>query len=124
MKKADLRKYKQLVVFDPTKMGTMKGFSLKNSRLGFGIVAKFATANQAMFENIDNHSLHPLDTIPEGCSVPVFDCDVRNNGYGNVMVYHNGKYYQDGKKLWRKPKGEYQWGEWLCGEHIVEKDEK
>lgn len=118
-------KYGQLIKFNLGKMGTTWGFSLKNVRLGFGVPAKYATAYRAMTENKLKHTLHDLSTIPKDCSVPVYCCAPLTHRFGNVLVYHRGKYYQDGKKLWRKPRGSYRWGEWLNGVRIVkEKNER
>lgn len=112
-------KYKQLVKFNLAKMGTTWGFSLKNVRLGFGVPARHASAYRAMVENKLKHTLHDLSTIPKDCSVPVYCCEPGTHRVGNVLVYHKGRYYQDGKKLWRKPRGSYRWGEWLNGVRIV-----
>ena len=113
--------FQQLVSFDLSKMGMEKMFSLRNARLGFGIPARHATAHQAMQENIEKRSLYPLSTIPKNCSVPIFETDKSNSPYGNVIVFHEGKFYQDGKALKRKPGGTYMWGEYLNGVHILKR---
>ena len=107
--------WKQVVPFSISKMGHTKNFCLRNVRQGFGIGGKYANAKQAMNENKNNGTLHPLSSIPSNVSVPVF---TSAGVWGHVMVCSNGVYYSDGVKV-GKPNSSYQWGELLNGVRVV-----
>ena len=87
--------WKQVVPFNPKKMGTTKNFCLRNVRLGYGIGGKYANAKQAMNENRDKGTLHDMTSIPTNVSVPVF---TSAGIWGHVIVSDKGVFYSDGKK--------------------------
>lgn len=107
--------WKQVVPFNPKKMGTTKNFCLRNVRLGYGIAGKYANAKQAMNENRDKGTLHDLASIPTNVSVPVF---TSAGVWGHVIVSDKGVFYSDGKKC-NRPTSNYMWGEWLNGVRVV-----
>ena len=107
--------WKQVRAFNLANMGRSKNFCLRNVRLGYGIGGKYANAKQAMYENRNCGTLHPLSTIPTNVTVPVFS----DQGlWGHVEVCLNGTYYSDGVKV-GKPNSSYQWGELLNGVRVV-----
>lgn len=105
--------WKQEVPFNPKKLG--KHFSLRSVRKGYGIKFKHFTAKQAMNENRDKGTLHPMSTIPTNVSVPVF-CSA--GLVGKMMVNDKGKYYYKARKTMR-PTSNFMWGEWLNGKKVV-----
>lgn len=111
--------WKQLVNFDPKKMGTRIGYCLANVRQGFGIAPKYASAKDAMIGNKTAGTLHDISTLPANVAVPVF-VDT-SSPYEHVIVSDHGTLYSDGKRLTSlaglKPFG---WGEYLNGVRIVE----
>lgn len=108
--------WKQVRPFSLAKMGRTKNFCLRNVRQAFSIGGKYANAKQAMNENRNKGTLHPLSSIPTNVAVPVFT----NAGvWGHVMVCDRGTYYSDGVKV-KKPNSSYQWGELLNGVRVVE----
>lgn len=107
--------WKQLIPFNPKKMGTTKNFCLRNVRLGYGIAGKYANAKQAMNENRDKGALHNLSSIPTNVSVPVF---TSTGIWGHVIVCDKGVFYSDGKKC-NRPTSNYMWGEWLNGVRVI-----
>lgn len=111
--------WKQLVPFSLSKMGHTKNFCLRNVRQAYGIGGKYANAKQAMNENKNKGTLHPLSTIPTNVAVPVF---TSAGVFGHVMVCDRGTYYSDGVKVGR-PNSSYQWGEILNGIRVVKKEE-
>lgn len=111
--------WRQLVPFDPSKMGTKPGYCLQNVRLGFGIKSKYYDAKEAMEANKNEGTLHDIDTLPTNVSVPVF-IDV-TSPYEHVITSDKGIFYSDGKKL-SSLKGlkVFGWGETLNGVRVVE----
>lgn len=107
--------WKQVIPFSLTKMGRSKNFCLRNVRLGYGIGSKYANAREAMNENRNKGTLHPLSTIPANVSVPVFTA---KGLWGHVEVCHHGVYYSDGVRV-SKPNSSYEWGEFLNGKRVV-----
>lgn len=101
--------------FNLAKMGSSKNFCLRNVRLGYDIGSKYANAKQAMNENRQKGTLHPLSTIPKTVAVPVF---TSAGVWGHVMVCDHGTYYSDHKRV-GKPNNSYQWGEFLNGVRVV-----
>ena len=109
--------WKQVKPFSLAKMGHSKNFCLSNVRQGYGIGGKYANAKQAMNENKKKGTLHPLSTIPNNVTVPVFTAQ---GVWGHVEVCLNGVFYSDGVKV-GKPNSTYQWGEFLNGVRVVSK---
>lgn len=111
--------WKQLVNFDPKKMGTRIGYCLANVRQGFGIAPRYASAKDAMEGNRSAGTLHDISTLPTNVAVPIF-VDT-SSPYEHVIVSDHGTLYSDGKKLTSlaglKPFG---WAEYLNGVRIVE----
>lgn len=107
--------WQQVVPFSLSKMGRTKNFCLRNVRLGYGIGGKYANAKQAMNENANKGTLHPLLEIPKNVTVPVF---TSAGVFGHVEVCLNGTYYSDGVKV-GKPNNSYKWGEFLNGVRVV-----
>lgn len=107
--------WKQVKPFNIKNMGKTKNFCLRNTRLGFGIGSKYANAKQAMNENKTKGTLHPLSSMPNNVSVPVF---TSSGLWGHVEVCDHGTYYSDGVRV-GKPNNSYQWGEFLNGVRVV-----
>lgn len=107
--------WKQDKPFNVKKMGKTKNFCLRNVRQGFGIGSKYADARQAMNENRNKGTLHPLSSLPTNVSVPVF---TSSGIWGHVLVSDKGTFYSDGTKC-NKPTSNYMWGEWLNGVKVV-----
>lgn len=83
--------YKQLKKFDQTKAGSVKGYCLRNVRLGYGIGPKYDSAWIA-WQNADQHTSSP---IPTGVDVPVYFWWGK---YGHIGVrLANGKFWSDGR---------------------------
>lgn len=108
--------WKQVKPFSLAKMGRTKNFCLRNVRQAYGIGGKYANAKQAMNENRNKGTLHPLSSIPTNVAVPVF-CS--GGVFGHVEVCDRGTYYSDGVKV-GKPNNSYQWGELLNGVRVVQ----
>lgn len=108
--------WKQVKPFSLAKMGRTKNFCLRNVRLGYGIGGKYANAKQAMNENKNKGTLHPLSSIPTNVDVPVF---TSAGVWGHVEVCVHGIYYSDGVRC-SKPNNSYQWGEFLNGVRVVQ----
>lgn len=100
----------QVVPFDLAKMGTKQSWCEANVREGYGLPAVFPDAKADMEFNRDRGLLHPMDTLPKNCAVPVF-VDTASE-YEHVMVSINGVLYSDGVKVddWSKWKF-FGWGE-------------
>lgn len=114
-----MTKYKQLVPFNLSKMGTKKDWCLANVRKGFGIPAKYADAKAAMEANKKAGLLHPIDTLPDDVAVPVF-LDTPSV-WEHVIVSDKGKFYSDGKQLTSLAGlTVFGWGESLNEVRIVE----
>lgn len=107
--------WKQDRSFSLARMGRTKNFCLRNVRQAFGVGGKYANAKQAMNENANRGTLHPLSSIPTNVAVPVY-CSA--GVWGHVMVCDRGTYYSDGVRVGR-PGNNYQWGELLNGVRIV-----
>lgn len=111
--------WKQLVNFDPKKMGTRVEYCLANVRQGFGIASKYASAKDAMEANKSAGTLHDISALPTNVAVPIF-VDTASP-YEHVIVSDHGTLYSDGKRLTSlaglKPFG---WTEYLNGVRIVE----
>lgn len=110
--------WEQVKPFNIKKMGTRKGYCLQNVRLGFGIPAKYASAKVDMEANKKAGTLHPINTIPTNCSVPVY-VDTASK-YEHIIAYDKGTYYSDGRKL-KTTKGLkfFGWGELCEGVRVV-----
>ena len=91
-----MAKWTQVKSADPAKMGTQKGWCLKNTRLAFGIkIGKFASAKKDMQSQKANGTLHDFDTIPGNLAVPLYSYANLINGH--VGLWYKGTYYSDGK---------------------------
>lgn len=112
--------WKQVRQFDPSKMGTKKNFCLQNCRIAFvpEIPPKYIDAKEAMLANKNEGTLHPIETRPTDCAVPVFADTPSINEH--VMVWDHDKLYSDGKQA--NPNGFiwFGWGETLNGVRVVE----
>lgn len=89
--------WKQIVNFDLNKMGREPGLCLKNVRLGYGILAKYASARDAMNAAKANGTFHEGLDIPTDVAVPIFA--ETGSPYAHVMVDYYGDVYSDGKHL-------------------------
>lgn len=113
--------YKQVLAFDPQRMGNRKGWCEMNVRLGFGIPnGTFPSAKADMESQIANGTFH-VELPPSNIAVPVF-FDTSSQ-YEHVMGFDHGNYYSDRKliypmnfNIW-KPFG---WGELCDGVRVVE----
>jgi len=82
--------YKQLKKFDQSKAGNVRGYCLRNVRLGYGIAPKYDSAWIA-WQNSPQHT----NAIPTGVDVPVYFWWGK---YGHIGVrLANGKFWTDGK---------------------------
>lgn len=108
--------WQQVLNFSINKMGTQKGWCLKNARLGFGInKGTYASAKADMLAQKANGTLHPLPA-PTNVSVPVYVDSV--SVYEHIMVCDHGIYYSDGKKV-AQPAHVFGWGELCDGVRVV-----
>jgi peptidoglycan hydrolase-like protein with peptidoglycan-binding domain len=112
--------YKQLKPFYPNDMGKKKGWCLENVARGFhiyGVPSALPSAKADMEFNKSHGTLHPLSTIPNYVSVPVY-LDTASK-YEHVEVCDKGKYWSDGYVV-AKPTNSFGWGEYCNGVRIVE----
>lgn len=112
--------YIQVRKFNLSQMGTREGWCLMNTRLGFSIkTGKFPSAKADMESQRANGTLHPLSTIPENCTVPVYLNTSSPSEHVEVCV--NGKtWYSDGKKVNPPAKSiVFGWGELSDGVRVV-----
>ena len=113
--------YEQIKPFYPQDMGNAKGWCLQNVAKGFHIYPSpdpSASAKADMERNKAKGTLHPVNTLPEGVSVPVY-IDTTSQ-YEHVMVYDKGTWWSDGKKVNRPASSScFGWGEWCNGYQIV-----
>lgn len=87
----------QVKAFNPSKMGTRKGYCLMNCRLGFGISrGTYPSAKADMEAQRRNGTLH-AGAIPTNVAVPVYIDSTSK--YEHVIVADHGVYYSDGKRL-------------------------
>lgn len=82
--------YKQLRDFRLDIAGNVKGYCLRNVRLGYGIGAKYATAWQAW-----QNSPQQTGAIPSGVEVPVYFWYGRDGHIGVQLA--DGTFWSDGK---------------------------
>lgn len=113
--------FKQKISFDPSKMGTRKGYCLQNVAKGYGIYPSpdpSASAKQDMERNAAKGTLHRDSNFPLNCAVPVY-LDTASK-WEHIIVADHGVYWSDGKRLTSlaglKVLG---WGEWCNGYQIV-----
>lgn len=112
--------YTQVKSFNPAKMGTRAGWCLMNCRLGFGInKGTFPSAKADMESQRSKGTLHPLDTLPNNCAVPVYINTLDPCEHVEVCV--NGKtWYSDGRIVKAPAKGTvFGWGELCDGVRVV-----
>lgn len=111
--------YEQVKGANVKAMGKQKGWCLQNVRLAFGIpVGKFASAKADMDSQRKNGTLHPINTLPENVSVPVY-IDTPSK-YEHVVLSVNGVFYEDGKMIGRnKYSTFFGWGECCDGVRVV-----
>lgn len=111
--------YEQLINADLKKMGTAKGWCLKNVTMAFDIhVAKYASAKAEMEAQRREGTLHPIDTLPTNVCVPVY-VDTASP-YEHVVLSYYGTFYSDGKKISRYYfKNYFGWGEKVAGIPVV-----
>ena len=110
--------WKQVVQFNLSKMGTVKGMCLRNVRLAYGIPPLYYDAKAAMLANKKAGTLHSMDSLPKNVAVPVFvDTSSINE---HVEVSDKGAFYSDGKYV-ANPKSQkfFGWGETLNDVRIV-----
>lgn len=112
--------WKNIRQFDPSKMGTRKGWCLQNCRLGFGInVGHFASAKADCEFQRAHGTLHPMSEYSSNTAVPVY---IRTNGaYWHVVVDDHGTIWSDGKRLSTLQGLDVQgWGEFCDNQRVVE----
>ena len=115
--------YQQIKAFVPSRMGTQKGWCLKNVRLGFGIAnGKFPSAKADMESQKKNKTLHDISTLPSEVAVPVY-CDTVSQ-YEHVIVCDRGTWWEDGKKIKRPNYKFFGWGELCDGTRVVQLQSK
>lgn len=113
--------WKQIKSFDPSKMGTRKGYCLQNVAKGFGIYPSpdpSASAKQDMERNAARGTLHRDSNFPTQVAVPVY-LDTASP-YEHIIVADHGTYWSDGKRLTSLAGlTVIGWGEWCNGYQIV-----
>lgn len=111
--------YEQVKSANVKSMGKQKGWCLQNVRLAFGIpVGKFASAKADMESQRKNGTLHPIGTLPDNVSVPVY-IDTPSK-YEHVILSVNGVFYEDGKMIsFNKYHTFFGWGECCDGVRVV-----
>lgn len=113
--------WQQVKSFNIGKMGRKKGMCLQNCRLGFGInTGKYASAKADMQAQKKAGTLHPINTLPQNLSVPVYVDS--NSKYEHVLVYDKGVWWSDGIRVngWRTTGSAcYGWGELCDGTRVV-----
>lgn len=104
---------------NPAKMGTQKGWCLKNTRLAFGInKGTFASAKADMLSQKANGTLHPFSTIPSNLAVPIYINSISPNKH--IGLWYKGVYYSNGKRAALPIKALiYGWGELCDGVRVV-----
>lgn len=115
--------WKQIKSFDPSKMGTRKGYCLQNVAKGYGIYPSpdpSASAKQDMERNAAKGTLHRDSNFPSEVAVPVY-LDTASP-YEHIIVCDHGTLWSDGKRLTSlSGLTVIGWGEWCNGYQIVEK---
>lgn len=111
--------YEQVKAGNHKNMGNKKGWCEQNVRLAFGIpVGKFASAKLDKESQRKNGTLHPMNTLPENVTVPVF-VDTTSK-YEHVILSENGVFYEDGKMISRNKYSKFfGWGEFCDGVRVV-----
>lgn len=115
--------WKQILSFNPSKMGTEESMCLQNAREGFGISsAHFHSAKIDWNSQIANKTAHYGTNFPSGKAVPVYgNMKLRN---GHVGVWSNGTFYSNGKisnmQQVFSNGGIAGWGELCDGQRVVE----
>jgi hypothetical protein len=115
----------QIVVFDPTAMGSDPGWCLRNVDRGFGIyTGTYASAREDMEAQAANGTLHAEMPPPDWLQVPVYvDTGTVN---GHVVVWDRGTVWSDGAIV---PDGLahystiYGWGEKCDNVRVVGKSQ-
>lgn len=110
--------WKQLVSFNPSKMGTKNGWCLQNVRYGFGIGTTTPSAKADMQFNKDHGTFHPLSEYDSSTSVPVYIDST--NVYEHVGCLHHGVYYSDGRVATLPTNRVFGWGEYCSGTRVVQ----
>lgn len=110
--------WKQVVAFNPAKMGTTPGYCLQNVRLGFGLKAKYASAKDDMLANKKAGTLHSISSLPKNVAVPVY-IDT-SSVYEHIIASDKGVFYSDGKRLSSlNGMRVFGWGEMCEGVRVV-----
>lgn len=112
--------WKQVRTFAPSKMGTREGWCLYNCRIAFTpeVPPKYIDAKEAMLANKNAGTLHPIESHPTNCAVPVFADTPSVNEH--VMIFDGETLYSDGKPVSPNAFKWFGWGETLNDERIVE----
>lgn len=109
--------YEQTKQFYPKEMGTVKGWCLKNCRVGFRIyTGHYASAKTAMEAGKKNGTYHE-GFPPSNIAVPVYTKTASK--YGHVMVCDKGVWYSDGKKV--KEPEVLGWDEMMDAVRVVDR---
>lgn len=111
--------YRQIVGFNPSRMGTKRGWCLQNVRFGFGIGTTTASAKADMQFNKDRGTFHPLSEYDRSTSVPVYIDST--SVYEHVGCLHHGVYYSDGRVATLPTNRVFGWGEYCSGTRVVQK---
>lgn len=112
--------FKQIRNFNPSKMGTRKGWCLANIDAGFGITkGTYPSAKADMEAQRKNGTLH-TGNPPTNIAVPVY-CDTASK-FEHVVASDHGTIYSDGKIVTNGLKAYkvYGWGELCDGVRVVE----
>lgn len=113
--------WKQLKDFNVNRMGTEKGWCLRNVAKGFGVYGvpgALPSAKADMEFNKNRGTLHNLPA-PTNVAVPVY-VDTSSK-YEHVMVCDHGVYYSDGRRLTSIAGMKiFGWGEFCNSVRVVE----
>ena len=113
--------YIQVKQFIRSKMGKRDGWCLANVAQGFGITkGKFPSAKADMESQRANGTLHPISTIPDNCTVPVYINT--SSPYEHVEVCINGSLWLSDGKVVKVPAKStvFGWGEFCDGVRVVD----
>lgn len=114
--------FKQIIPFNPAKMGTQQGYCLRNVAKGFGIYPSKSPSSSAVDDMNRNkkagtfHAGNP----PASIAAPVY-CDTASK-FEHVVVSDHGTVYSDGKLIKNGLKA-YKvlgWGEQCNGYRLIE----
>ena len=110
--------YRQLVEFDPKRMGDKLHFALRNTCDGFGISKPVAMSSLCEMNRQKENGTYHDGLPPKNISTIVFlETDSK---YGCCGAWHMGKVFFDGKRIAKTRIPILGWGEMIGKHRIVE----